>query len=124
MDIISIENALKNKRLRLYISSHTRAAEDIWILGGYEDLIGADLMVMALNGDKHPSLGKLTAHDKAKYLWLNLRTHKHRAHFMQISSMNPESESGVNAYCNSLEECFTSCFELLKKHYSIDINVK
>lgn len=115
MNLSKIEKGLREKNIRLYISSHADAAKTVIDLGGYEELISLAVREVDPNNVIRP--------DTQVYKWLVHCSGYHKTYFMEFSwGDNEECDGGVNAYCNTLQECFRECISTLKLLYNIDLS--
>ncbi len=120
MNLAKLERGLKEANIRISICTGDDAAKAIVESGGYEDLIAKAVAETDKLNDARYGM-------EERFKWLHYCSDFHKQYRMELSfgiTFDDEgyacAEGAVNAYEDSLEECFIRCFTLLKKHNNID----
>ncbi len=121
MNLAKLERGLKEANIRISICTGDDAAKAIVESGGYEDLIAKAVAETDKLNDARYGM-------EERFKWLHYCSDFHKQYRMELSfgmtfdnEGYAEAKGAVNAYADTLEECFSQCISLLRQHNDINL---
>lgn len=116
MDLAKLEASCKDKKINICIVSGSFAAELVWELGGYEELIDE---AVSNHRARRDVMTNYNVQDKD--IWTELCQSSHKKYLIELTTIIDGESQGVNAYNDTMEAAFASCIHLMKQFYNIEI---